>query len=248
MRRFYSEEISGEEISGADSRVELTGGEFAHLKKVLRLIVGDEVAVFDGKGHEVVGTIETIGKSSATVRVTAATLNKGEDEKKIILLQGLLKSDKPELVIQKATELGVNEIIFYSSERTVALVAREKGAARIARWRKTAIEAAKQCGRTVIPKISILSLDEALTAGQGLLRIIIWENEQRSTLKSAIKGSSNATGVAVVIGPEGGLTKEEVTKAKAAGYASASLGKLILRAETAAIAAIAMLRFFFSEA
>lgn len=242
MRRFFVEDLSA-----AQKTVEISGDEFVHLKKVLRLSVGDDVAIFNGTGLELIGTIETMGKSNAIVRVASTSLNVGEEEREIVLLQGLLKGDKPELVIQKATELGVNQILFYNAERSVALISEKKTDNRISRWRKTAIEAAKQCGRTIVPEISITDFNKALSTKPDYLRLVVWENEKKISLNTALKNSKTAKGAVVLVGPEGGLTDVEVKNAAAHGFICASLGKRILRAETAAIAAIAMLRFAFDE-
>lgn len=234
MRRFFVEEIG----EGARSAV-IGGEEFVHLKRVLRLKEGDEVAVFNGKGLELTGVITSIGRASARVEVTGISAVRMESPLNMVLLQGLLKGDKPEFIVQKAVELGVKEAVFYTTPRTVPLA----GKAKEKRLLKASIEAAKQCGRSTLPEIRIVDLKEALADHEGFLKIMLFEREGAVGLKEALKNPLSKNGVALLVGPEGSLTDEEARYAERRGFVKASLGPRILRAETAALAALTIVQY-----
>ncbi len=242
MRRFFVEEISERA-----TLARITGEEFLHLKKALRLTVGDEVALFNGRGLELRGVIESIGRDYADIKITGTPERSKESPLEVILLQGLLKGDKPELIIQKATELGVKEVSFFPTSRTVPVTS--AGSAKEKRWQRAAIEAAKQCGRACLPRINFLKdLNTALSAHEGLFKLILWERESEKGLKEALKAPKAKKGVVVLVGPEGGFSEEDVMAAKNAGFAPVGLGPRILRAETAAIAILAIIQYEFGDA
>lgn len=238
MRRFFSEDITAGTAS-----VRVSGDEFTHLKRVLRLKQGDPVAVFDGKGLEVTGRIALMEAGHAIVSVEGTTTARLESRRSVRLLQGLLKSDKPEFVIQKATELGVAAITFFTTSRTVPLSngSKTKGT----RWRKAAIEAAKQCGRTRLPEITpVAAFKDAVTGCTEGIRLILWEGTGKTvSIKDALKDAGSDSPIAVAIGPEGGFSAEDIAVAEEAGFIAVSLGPRILRAETAAIAALAIIQY-----
>ncbi len=236
MRRFFVEEIA----EGTEA-ARIAGGEFAHLKKALRLRKGDAVALFNGKGLELRGTIESVGRDFAEVRIEGRAARRSESPMEVILLQGLLKGDKPEFIIQKATELGVSEISFYTTARTVPLA---PDRAKEARWRKVAIEAAKQCGRTHLPELAPLTAfkDALKESGEGV-RLILWEGEGKTIpIKDALKNADPDSAIAVAVGPEGGFSAGDIAIAEEAGFIAVSIGPRILRAETAAIAALSIIQ------
>lgn len=237
MRRFFVEEIA----EGTEA-ARIAGGEFAHLKKALRLRKGDAVALFNGKGLELNGTIESVGRDFAEVRIEGRAERRSESPVEVILLQGLLKGDKPEFIIQKATELGASEISFYTTARTVPLA---PDRAKEARWRKVAIEAAKQCGRTVLPRVTVAGdLRGALAGREGMVKLALWEGVAGAGgIKEALRGAAEAKGVVALVGPEGGFSKEDVEAAKKEGFVSVGLGPRILRAETAAVAVLTVVQY-----
>ncbi len=242
MRRFFAGDITeGSTIS------RIMGDEFIHLKKVLRLTRGTEVALFNGKGLELIGVIESIGRESAEVKITGAIKEVRESGLNLKILQGLLKADKPELVIRKATELGVKEVSFFQTRRTVPVVS-GKGA-KEKRLQRAAIEAAKQCGRAVLPEINLFKdLDTALAGHAGMLKLALWEGERVMGLKEALKGRDEKDGVVVLVGPEGGLSAEEIEKARHEGFLPVSMGPRVLRAETAAIAVLSVIQYELGDA
>ncbi|VAV84782.1 16S rRNA (uracil(1498)-N(3))-methyltransferase [hydrothermal vent metagenome] len=241
-RRFFEEDIrAGQE------QVEIRGEEFIHIKKVLRLEVGSPVILLNGKGLELTGVIEAFNKDSALVKVEASSEKAGESSVSVTLLQALLKGDKPELIVQKATELGAARIIFYTNERTVPAPAADKIAGKLERLRRIAIEAVKQCERSVLPAIDLVSYDEALALCGDDRGVILYACETKNSLKKSLSFLAGGKGICLLVGPEGGFTEDEVGRAVAAGFVTAGLGRRILRSETAAIAALAIVQYEFGD-
>ncbi|OGP14013.1 MAG: hypothetical protein A2052_06230 [Deltaproteobacteria bacterium GWA2_54_12] len=240
MRRFFLEEINE-----SAKKAEVTGEEFIHLKKVLRLGPGDDIAIFNGKGLELTGRIESIGQRSAVISIEGRSGKAVESALDLVLLQGLLKGDRPEFIVQKATELGLTGICFYTTPRTVPRVDGEGAGKKLLRWKKAAIEAAKQCGRTTLPRITLASgLKEAVQGSTAELKLLLWEKEGATSLGERLEGRSPHS-AALLVGPEGGLSEDEATLAEGAGFLKAGMGPRILRAETAAVAAAAIVQYAF---
>lgn len=240
MRRFFLEEIDE-----TAKIVEVTGEEFIHLKKVLRLGPGDDAAIFNGKGLELFGRIESIGQRSAIISIEGRSEKTVESALDLALLQGLLKGDRPEFIVQKATELGLTGICFYTTARTVPRVDGEGAEKKLLRWKKAAIEAAKQCGRTTLPRITLATgLKEAVQGSEAELKLLLWEKEGTASLGDRLEGRSPRS-AALLIGPEGGLSEDEALLAERAGFLKAGMGPRILRAETAAVAAAAIVQYAF---
>lgn len=229
-----------------ESTTELGEDYLVYLRDVLRLGEGDELVLFDGVGHEYRAVIR--GFESGAVQLAITTK---EDvtfpETRITLAQSLPKGRKMEFIIQKATELGVNHIIPFISSRSIPRLAGDRAAAKVARWRKVAVEASRQCGRADVPEVSeILSFDEMLRSADGdALRIILWEGEEERGIREILTDErhKDSPGQCVVIGPEGGFSWEEIERARQRGFLSASLGRLILRTETAPLAVLSILQY-----
>ena len=239
MARFY---VPQPQIEKGTLKVE--GEEVKHIRKVLRLRAGDEVTVFDGLGREFEGTIVDEGFSSVVIKVQNVYSSKGDSPLEVTLAQSLLKGEKMDYLIQKATELGVKEMIPFLSSRSVPLVDKPGGLKRHHRWERIAIEASKQCGRGVVPKIeSVQGYSEMLRkASQNTLCLILWEKEG-VRLKEVLEGSGKRKKVFFIIGPEGGFSREEVEEAKRAGFIPVTLGRKILRAETASLCFLSILQY-----
>lgn len=233
MRRFFVEDIRED-----SPYAEIKGGELRHLNTVLRLRSGDAVVLFNGHGLEFEGNIESLGKNSAGVRVARRLGCLAESPVDITLLQGYVKGDKPEFVVQKATELGVKDIVFYSASRTVAKFMDEEK--KISRLRKVSIEALKQSGRGFLPGISFMPFENAVKGWKDRLRLVLYEGEERRHIKDLIKGRK---AVVVMVGPEGGFSEDEVKEAGKEGFIPAGLGPRILRAETAAVAVLSIIQY-----
>jgi 16S rRNA (uracil1498-N3)-methyltransferase len=227
----------------------LPEGEAHHARAVLRLGEGDPVVVLDGTGLEYEAVLEQGGTDPATLRARVVTSRPRPTEPnlEVILLQGLPKSDKMELIVQKATELGVRRIVPVLTERCVSRPEASRAAAKVDRWRKIAHEAAKQAGRAVTPEIApVVTLENALKALPPGGRLIIpWEEERRVSLREAAADvkEGEPESIAVLIGPEGGLDVAEVEVARAAGGVAVTLGPRILRTETAGLVVLACLLF-----
>ena len=239
MPRFY---IPHPRIENGLLRIE--GEEVKHIQKVLRLKAGDEILVFDGLGKEFEGTIIKEGHSSVIVKIQRMLSPEGDSPLEVTLAQSLLKGEKMDTLIQKATELGVKEIIPFFSSRSIPLLEKSRRLKRHHRWEKIAIEASKQCGRGVVPKVELVKdyPDMLRTASTDSLRLILWENEGVN-LREVLEGSKERKKIFFVIGPEGGFSQDEVEKAKRAGFVAVTLGRRILRAETASLCLLSILQY-----
>jgi 16S rRNA (uracil1498-N3)-methyltransferase len=222
--------------------------ETRHLARVLRLGPGDLVLATDGHGHEYTVRIDTLG-GAATGTVLEVAQRRTESPLAVTLVQGIPKGDKMETIIRAATELGVTRIAPAISARTVISLEEGRWRDRARRWQRIAREAAKQCGRAVIPEVTApVPLARALEAAdRGGLRVCLWEEERRP-LGEVLQDMPGAPPtVTLVVGPEGGLSGDEVTHARGLGWAIAGLGPRILRTETASLAAIALIEATFGD-
>jgi 16S rRNA (uracil1498-N3)-methyltransferase len=227
----------------APGRVEIHGAGFHYLAHVLRARPGDKVVLFDGAGQEADAIIEVVAEAGLVLSVSAprAAATRGAP---ITLLCGLLKGEKMDLVIQKATELGAARIVPLVTDRSVVRLDEERGEARRARWSRIAAEAARQSRRADVPEIAApTDFGAALAAAAPhALRLLLHEGE------TAPLRLDEPLEVVVAVGPEGGFSPEEVAAARAAGFQVAGLGPRVLRAETAAIAALAVVGYLLAGA
>ncbi len=227
-------------IDHVEEEVFLTGEELRHAKNVLRLSVGDEVTLLDGSGKEFSAIVTRVEREKMLLHVTGERCSDREPRREICLFLGALKGDKTELVVQKAVELGVSRICVFSSRYCSAYMNENK----LARLARVSREAAKQCLRTLAPPVEYLEFPAALEAAKAYdTKLFACEFLQKSegTL-SKIEGSC-----AVMVGSEGGFCEEEFALAQAAGFRGITLGKRILRAETAAIACLALIAYAVGE-
>lgn len=215
----------------ACDEVTVDGEEFVHAVTVLRVAAGTEIILLDGSGKEYTALAERVDKRSLTARITGVRECRGEPRADIYLLCGFLKNaDKNETVVQKAVELGAGKIAFFGSEYGSAYMNGNK----LERLNRVSREAAKQCLRARAPQVVYFpDIKSALGSADGYdLKIFAYESEERSQTDL----SSPAGSVALVAGSEGGFSAEEYAYAKSLGFKGVTLGKRILRAETAAIA------------
>ncbi|MFA4904982.1 MAG: 16S rRNA (uracil(1498)-N(3))-methyltransferase [Candidatus Margulisiibacteriota bacterium] len=240
MNRFYvpTNQIKGDQVT-------IVGSDVNHIKNVLRLKTGDKFEVFDGSQKAYLCELKEFNREYILGKVISELKKDTEPKIKVTLAQCLLKGKKMDLVIQKAVELGVYKIIPVVSERSVPDI-KEKEANKISHWQAIAKEAAEQSGRTLVPDISaLLSFEELLKLGKNFdLALIPWELESKISLKDKLKEPRRLAAGLVAIGPEGGFSNEEISKAGSAGFQAVSLGRRILRAETAAISTLANIYFF----
>jgi 16S rRNA (uracil1498-N3)-methyltransferase len=234
LKRFFVENVSDETT--------LEGDEFEHARNVLRLGEGAEVILLDNSGKEYVAVIAQVNKKNMLLHVLRENEGGREATTDTLLLFGFLKNaDKNEFIVQKATELGVKKLVAFSSEYSSAYMNDNK----LERLNKVAKESAKQCMRSVSPKVVYCkNLEEALAEADGYTnKLFACEFADESDIDIAkISGST-----AIVIGSEGGFSREEEAAAKRKGFSSISLGKRILRAETAAVALTSVVMFSLGE-
>ena len=220
----------------------VTGADCNHIKNVLRMRTGEKILVSEG-GKSHLCEIESIGKAAVTARVIEESYRETELPVKIYLFQGLPKSDKLELIIQKAVELGVYEIVPVEMHRSVVKLDDKKKESRRARWQAIAESAAKQSKRNTIPTVSdVLSYKQAMEKAKEMgLFLVPYENERgMEATKEALAKMERGMSVGVLIGPEGGFEPKEIALVEEAGGLTVSLGARILRAETAAITSVGM--------
>ena len=240
MHRFFVEEPAMGENS-----ITITGGDVNHIKNVLRMSVGDKICVINGQNNkEYYCEITAVGNDAVDTRICEIRESDQELGNEIVLFQGLPKSDKMELIIQKAVELGVHTIVPVSTDRTVVKLDAKKEANKRKRWMSISESAAKQSGRLRIPEVTpVVSYREALEMAKKMdVRLIPYElaegMEKTRELMSSIQPGQS---VAVFIGPEGGFESSEIEKAMEIGAWPITLGKRILRTETAGLVTLAML-------
>jgi 16S rRNA (uracil1498-N3)-methyltransferase len=222
----------------AGPQVTLTGDEHRHVGRVLRARPGDTLTLFDGAGGEVEARVVRVGRDATEV-VLGARREVAGPGVALTLLCAVPRGPRMDLLVQKTAELGVARIIPVVTDRSVARPDAEAG--RRARWEKIAREAARQCGRADVPAIDPPApLAEALAApGLPARRLALYEAERGRSLRAALAGAEPAA-TALLVGPEGGFAAAELAAARAAGFEAVGLGDRILRVETAAIAAVAL--------
>jgi 16S rRNA (uracil1498-N3)-methyltransferase len=232
-----------------DGRGVVQGSELAHLKKVLRLSSGDRITVFDDAGWEHEAVIRRLSAEQGEIEIIESHEAARESPLQLTLAVALTKGEKIDSVIEKATELGVHQIVPFSSSFTVPRLDERKIAARTARWEKIALSAVKQCGRTRRPEISSLCAFDALldSTRPETLKLIFWEKEQHQSLYDAHDKHADADSVLLVIGSEGGFSAQEAQAASAHGFETIGLGRRTLRAETAAIVALGLVQFLWGD-
>ena len=236
IKRFF---VNSDAIS--DNKITITGDEHIHLSAVLRFRVGYKLIVCDNSGVDYHAVVESISATKTVCTIEYVERNATEHKTKIILLYGLTKAEKYEIGLQKAVELGVNEIIPFISQNTS-----EKNF-RADRLKRILLEACKQCGRSILPTVEKpVSYEEALKRAEGL-KIVAYEKENEKSFKSVLKNLPLYDKVSLAIGSEGGFTVEEIEKAENEGFIPVSLGLRILRAETAVIAGLANISLFLED-
>ncbi len=240
MHRFYTtkENIVGDEIR-------ITGADVNHIKNVLRMKVGEEAVICDGQGKDFYCIIEKMSSDEVVLTVKDTKETETELPAKIYLFQGLPKKDKMELIVQKAVELGVCEIIPVMMKRTIVkLEDKKKEAKKVERWQSIAEGAAKQSRRGIIPVVrEAFSYKEAIAYAKELeVNMLPYElAEGMQVTKDLIHGLHGKKSIGIFIGPEGGFEEDEVKMAFENGITPITLGKRILRTETAGLAILSMI-------
>lgn len=239
-----------------DHRVDILGDDAHHIQRVMRSRAGDKLIVCDGAGREVLAEITELGKDLVRLEIIEERRSESEPAVKVWIAQSLPKADKMETVIQKGTEVGADRFIPFLSARTIVQYDAKKEAKRLDRWRKIAKEAAEQAHRGIVPEVEVPLTWKQLLAllPETGAALICYEQEQgssglRQVLQEWKQSSAAADGkpLMLVIGPEGGFEPSEVETFTAAGGKSVSLGRRILRTETAAVVGLTGILYEFEE-
>ncbi len=236
MHRFF---VLPEQIN--NGCITITGDDLRHLSKVLRLREGDAITVCDSQGTDYNCKINKISKTEAIAAILGSCTSNSEPPINVTIYQGLPKSDKMDYIVQKCVELGAVKIVPVITKRAVAIPHDESK--KIARWQKIAFEAAKQCGRGILPEVSgCVTFEQAVEAisQSDALNLIPYENEKCSKLRDALTSKNN---INILIGPEGGFDEAEIELAMSKNIKPVTLGPRILRTETAPLAVLAAVMY-----
>jgi len=242
-RRFLVEESQVRE-----GRVVLTGAQFHHARRVLRLKRGDEIGVFTRSGVQYPARVESAHSDSMVLEIISQRGDVRTAGLQLTVVQGVVKGPAMDMIVQKCGELGVARLVAAGMKRCAVRLRPEQQEAKRERWQKIADHAAEQCSAARPMQVSVArDLADALGLCRQMPVIALHQEERESSLGQAIKRAGGATSLALVIGPEGGLDAEEVEMLGRAGAHFASLGPRVLKAETAALAACAIVMYTLGE-
>ena len=244
MPRFF---LPPEALSGPTALLE--GADADHLR-VLRLHPGDSVTLCDGAGTDVSARLLSLSKGAAELEILSRCPSPGEARLAVRILAGLPKGERSDLIVQKCTECGAAEILFFLSRFCVARPEKGSLPRKLQRWQRIALEAAKQSGRGRVPRVDVLpDLPAALAAAKEMeLPLFLYETGERTPLRAALEAAPhNAASAAILTGPEGGFAPEEAELLQTGGLAPCSMGPRILRCETAPPAALTAVLYHFGE-
>lgn len=244
MHRFF---IRQEDIFKDGITIE--GEDVQHISRVLRLKEGDKIVLCDQSGTDYLVSIADISKHSIRTDIISKEASKGEPSIEVVLYQGIPKSTKMDLIIQKCTEMGITRIVPVMTARTVVKLESDKDEAKkVARWTKIAEEAAKQSARGVVPQIDMpVNLEQALKDSKSLDVVLIpYEWEVEMSVKGALQGKAPKN-VGFFIGPEGGFDTYEIDKAKQNNVIPVTLGNRIMRTETAGFAMLTCIMYEYDQ-
>jgi 16S rRNA (uracil1498-N3)-methyltransferase len=237
MRCFYLPEVTFR----TGDVIMLPSDLLKHVKKILRLQPGTQLQLFDGHGRVAEALLAETGRAEITQIVYHPV-----SACQLTLIQGLPKGEKPELILQKGTELGVNHFILVEMERSLSQVKAERKERRLDRWQKIVQEAARQCKQYHLPELTLTkSLKDALSEVEADEKILLWE-ESGVPLVTVLPQSTPQR-IAVMVGPEGGISSQEASLAEKMGYKTVSLGPRILRTETAGLAIMSILQYLYGD-
>lgn len=232
-----------------NGQTNIVGGDVTHITKVLRLSQGDTLTLCDGEGTDYDAEIVSVSKEEISLKIKDSTPCVAEPCLSVTLFQGLPKQGKMDYIIEKCTELGISRIVPVSFSRCVAAVKDKKAEEKkLARFRKIAAESVKQCGRGIIPQVTgVMTPKEAVALAKSLdLSIAAYENERQVSLKTVLE-SHTPKSVGIFIGPEGGFEAEEIKMFAENNIPSVTLGKRILRTETAGCAVLTAVMYAYDE-
>ncbi len=242
MPRFFADKNNVK-----DGKILIVGDDAYHIARALRMAEGDALTVADGEGREYSCILTRIRDTECECRIASEREARTESPVKVTLFMAYPKGDKLETVIQKAVELGARRIVPFESSRCVKRPRADRADKQTERLSRIAKEAAKQCGRAMVPEVSLpVSFSEMLAlASEAELGLFCFEGEEQKSLKSAFEEHRHVGSIAVVVGCEGGFSDEEACKISEAGLVSVTLGKRILRCETAPLYVLSAISYFF---
>ncbi len=229
-----------------ETEIYVTGQDVNHMKNVLRMKIGEQVEISDGNNKKYLCEVSAYEEEQAVLRILEIREADTELKSRLYLFQGLPKNDKMELIVQKAVELGAYEVIPVSMKRCVVKLDAKKAAKKVERWNSISESAAKQAGRSIIPKVSdVVSYREALERAEQMDVVLVpYELEEgMAETKKLLHQIQPGQSVGIFIGPEGGFEREEVEQAIEAGAHPVTLGRRILRTETAGFTMLSILMF-----
>lgn len=229
-----------------ENKIYMQGADVNHIKNVLRMKPGEDVRVNDGRGKTYLCCISSYEEQTAVLDILKELDSDTELPSRIILFQGLPKGDKMEWIVQKAVELGAYSIVPFAAKRSVVKLDEKKAAKKQARWQLIAKGAAEQSGRGIIPEVSTVRTFAEALGMAGELDVVLIPYELEEGMKETVRileEIAPGQSVGIFIGPEGGFEEEEVERAKAAGAHAVTLGKRILRTETAGLTTLSVLMY-----
>lgn len=246
MPKFF---VKQEQIN--KEKIEIIGQDVKHIKNVLRKVAGDELTICNSEnGKDYLCEITELKEERIICKIKEMLENNAESNIKVTIMQGLPKADKMELIIQKSVELGVSEITPIEMKRCVVKLNGKDANKKIERWQKISEVAAKQCGRNIIPKINniVTAKNICNTIQEYDIVLLAYENEKETTIKQELKEikkiyQNQEIRIAIIIGPEGGISEEEANMFKENGAKSITLGKRILRTETVALNVLSIIMY-----
>jgi len=243
MSRFY---VNKDSVKG--NNILVRGDEAHHILDVMRLKELDKVVTFDGTGKEYIGFIKEVKRKDLIIEIVETRTPLNKSSSKITLIQSIPKKDKMDYIVEKATELGVFNIVPVVTKRTIPDWDEAKCNANTERWRRIVQGASKQSGRTDIPEIGKIADFSDCVKGADLydLAMIAVLSDETVPLKSVLKDFKGGR-VAIAIGPEGDFTPEEVKRAREANFKPVSLGSRVLKSDTAGLAALSILNYEFTK-
>ena len=245
MRRFFVDKIRTK-----DETCTITGAEARHMKTVLRMDRGDRLILMDSSGSRFQGIIESAGSRGVRVRLEKSLPKPPPSPVEIILCQALIKSRPMDYMIQKTSELGVDLILPFISERTVVRLDKDRVDKKMTHWREIAHNSAKQSNRRNPVEIkSVCSFKDLIAKleGQEALKVVLWEEEEERDLRGLFEEYSRVKRFIGIVGPEGGFGQAEITAARGAGFTPVWFGNRILRSETAAITMVSVVQYEWGD-
>lgn len=246
MRRFFTEP------QNISENIATIYEDATHITKVLRMKSGDQILIFDGTGYEYTCELLSLNKDKCEAKILSSKFSEQEPKTRVTIYQGIPKSGKMEGIIQKSVELGVHSIVPVAMDRCVSkLEAGKKQDDKINRWNKVAVEAAKQCGRGIIPTVEepvnfADAIDRMSKSPLSVMPYEILAGSETSNLKTVLSENS-ATEISVIIGPEGGFSESEAALAEKSGIKLVGLGPRILRTETVSSAILSIIMYENNE-